>query len=50
MEALKHIGVGKTAWPSKAYAYKILASGDVLLRVLMKHCQNIPDEKGMPAV
>ena len=49
MEAFKYLKIGKASGPSEVYAEMILASGDVGIRVLMKPCQRILDEKGMPA-
>ena len=48
MEAFKYLKIGKAPGPTEVYAEMILASGDVVIRVLMELCHRILDEKRMP--
>ena len=49
MKMLKHLKIGKAPWPFEVYVEKVLASEDIVIRVLMELCQRILDGRGMPA-
>ena len=48
IEASKYLKIGKALGSTKVYAQKILASGDVGIKVLMELCHRILDGKRMP--
>ena len=48
LEAFKHLKIAMAPGPSEVYAQMILASGDILIKMLMDLFQRILDGIGMP--